>query len=273
MLRSSVENRCRPHGTRWFSPLLSGTYVPGDHMPPLRGWSEAAASFASLLDTARSFFIQRTLVPNHPPQNLTIAATGASGAIFLRHLLLTVERDQRVETVNFISSDSARRVMAEELGLKGRSNVVGQILGTSMGSLGSRSRKIPAQKIKEQSNADIGANVASGSYPADAMIVIPCSVGTLARIANGLASQLIERAADVSLKEKRPLILCVRETPLNKIHIRNMFRAADAGATIFPLIPAFYYGPASLDEMAREFAYRVLAHLGLPQPEAFRWKG
>ncbi len=168
--------------------------------------------------------------------------------------------------------------MAEELGIKGRSNLVGQILGDSIrnpgaSSGGRASRKTQASKIKEQSNADIGANVASGSYPADAMIVIPCSVGTLARIANGVASQLIERAADVSLKEKRPLVLCVRETPLNKIHIRNMYRAADAGATIFPLIPAFYYGPASLDEMAREFAYRVLAHLGLPQPDAFRWKG
>jgi flavin prenyltransferase len=201
-------------------------------------------------------------LPNHPPQNLTIATTGASGAIFLRQLLLAVEGDQRVETVNFIASDSALRVMAEELDLKGRSNVVGQILGGRAW-----------RKIKVQSNADIGANVASGSYPADAMIVIPCSVGTLARIANGVASHLIERAADVALKEKRPLVLCVRETPLNKIHIRNMYRAADAGATVFPLIPAFYYGPASLDEMAREFAYRVLAHLGLPQPAAFRWKG
>ncbi len=200
-------------------------------------------------------------LPNHPPQNLTIAATGASGAIFLRQLLLTVECDQRVETVNFIASDSALRVMAEELALKGRSNLVGQILGRT------------SRKIKVQSNADIGANVASGSYPADAMIVLPCSVGTLARIANGVASHLIERAADVALKEKHPLVLCVRETPLNKIHIRNMYRAADAGATVFPLIPAFYYGPASLDEMAREFAYRVLVHLGLPQPAAFRWKG
>ena len=201
-------------------------------------------------------------MPNHPPQNLTIATTGASGAIFLRQLLLTVEGDRRVETVNFIASDSALRVMAEELGLKGRSNLVGRILG-------GRSPR----KIKVQSNADIGANVASGSYPADAMIVLPCSVGTLARIANGVASHLIERAADVALKEKRPLVLCVRETPLNKIHIRNMYRAADAGATVFPLIPAFYYGPASLDEMACEFAYRVLVHLGLPQPAAFRWKG
>jgi flavin prenyltransferase len=216
---------------------------------------------------------------NHPPQNLTIATTGASGAIFLRELLLTVARDERVETVNFIASDSALRVMAEELDIKGRSNLVGQILAASIGKSSDRTsrklqlKKIQLRKIKEQSNTDIGANVASGSYPANAMVVIPCSMGTLARIANGIASQLIERAADVSLKEKRPLVLCVRETPLNKIHIRNMYRAADAGATIFPLIPAFYYGPASLDEMAREFAYRVLAHLGLPQPGAFRWKG
>ncbi len=204
-------------------------------------------------------------MPNSSLKNLTVAATGASGAIFLRHFLQAVVRDERVATVNFIVSDSALRVMAEELGLKGRSNVVGQILGASANRA--------ARKIQVQSNADIGANVASGSYPADAMVVIPCSVGTLARIANGVAAQLIERAADVSLKEKRPLVLCVRETPLNKIHIRNMYRAADAGATIFPLIPAFYYRPASLDEMAREFAYRVLAHVGLPQPQAFRWKG
>ncbi len=207
-------------------------------------------------------------MPNLPPKNLTIAATGASGSIFLRHLLLTVAGDERVETVNFIASDSALRVMAEELDLKGRSDLIGQILGSSSGSSGRASRKFHIQ-----ANADIGANVASGSYPADAMIVIPCSMGTLARIANGIAAQLIERAADVSLKERRPLVLCVRETPLNKIHIRNMYRAADAGATIFPLIPAFYYRPASLDEMAREFAYRVLAHLGLPQAQAFCWKG
>ena len=201
-------------------------------------------------------------MPNQPPKNLTVATTGASGAIFLRHFLLAVDRDKRVETVNFIASDSALRVLAEELAIQGRSNLVGRILGTQS-----------SQKIKLQANADIGANVASGSYPADAMVVIPCSVGTLARIANGIAAQLIERAADVTLKEKRPLVLCVRETPLSKIHIRNMYRAADAGATVFPLIPAFYYHPASLDEMAREFAYRVLAHLGLHQPQAFRWKG
>jgi 4-hydroxy-3-polyprenylbenzoate decarboxylase len=195
------------------------------------------------------------------PQNLTIATTGASGSLFLRHLLLAVERDKRVKTVNFIASDSALRVIAEELGLRGRSNLVAQVVGRA------------SRKIHQQSDADIGANVASGSYPSDAMVVIPCSVGTLARIANGIASHLIERAADVCLKEKRPLVLCVRETPLNKIHIRNMYRAADAGATIFPLIPAYYFRPATLDQMAHEFACRVLAHIGLPQADAFRWKG
>jgi 4-hydroxy-3-polyprenylbenzoate decarboxylase len=193
---------------------------------------------------------------------LTVATTGASGSLFLKHFLLAVERDSRVQTVNFIASDSALRVMAEELGLRGRSNLVGQILGRKS-----------SRKIQQQANADIGANIASGSYPADAMVVIPCSMGTLARIANGIASQLIERAADVCLKEQRPLVLCVRETPLNKIHIRNMYRAADAGATVYPLIPAFYFRPASLDAMAREFAYRVLAHIGLSQPDAYRWKG
>jgi flavin prenyltransferase len=204
-------------------------------------------------------------LPNHPPLNLTVATTGASGTLFLKHFLLAVDRDQCVQTVNFIASDGALRVIAEELGLRGRSNLVGQILGRSSGK--------STRKIHLQANADIGANIASGSYPTDAMVVIPCSMGTLARIANGIASQLIERASDVCLKEKRPLVLCVRETPLNKIHIGNMYRAADAGATIFPLIPAFYFRPTSLDAIAREFAYRVLSHLGLPQPDAYRWKG
>jgi 4-hydroxy-3-polyprenylbenzoate decarboxylase len=200
-------------------------------------------------------------LPNLPPQNLTVATTGASGSLFLKHFLLAVETDLRIRTVNFIASDSALRVIAEELGLRGRSNLVRQILGKA------------SRKIHQQSNADIGANIASGSYPTNAMVVIPCSMGTLARIANGIASQLIERAADVCLKEKRPLILCMRETPLNKIHIRNLYRAADAGATVFPLIPTFYNRPTSLDAMAREFAFRVLAHIGLPQSNAYRWKG
>lgn len=194
-------------------------------------------------------------------ENLTVATTGASGSVFLRQFLLTVERDARVKTVNFIASDSALRVMAEELAIEGRSDLLRQIIGG------------PSTKIQQQSNTDIAANIASGSYPSDAMVVIPCSVGTLSRIANGTASRLIERAADVSLKERRPLVLCIRESPLNKIHIRNMSLAADAGATIFPLIPTFYNHPASVEQMAQQFANRVLAHIGLAQENAYRWKG
>jgi len=194
------------------------------------------------------------------PQNLTIAATGASGAIFARELLRVVEADARITVVNFIASDNALRVFAEELQIRGRNDLPAQLLGSK------------SRKIQQQGNTDIGANVASGSYPTDAMIVLPCSMGTLARVSNGLAGNLIERAADVCLKEKRPLVLCVRETPLNKIHIRNMYRAADAGATVYPLIPTFYNLPQSLEEMARQFACRVLAHIGLRQEDAYRWK-
>ncbi|HKU22358.1 MAG TPA: UbiX family flavin prenyltransferase [Terriglobales bacterium] len=201
-----------------------------------------------------------TLANSAAPQNLTVATTGASGSLFLRQMLLALDRDRRVKTVNFIASANALRVLAEELSIRGRNRLLPQLLGK------------PSGKFQEQANADIGANVASGSYPTDAMIVLPCSMGTLARIANGLAVHLIERAADVCLKENRPLVLCVRETPLNKIHIRNLYRAADAGATIYPLIPTFYNRPASMEAMARQFVYRVLAHIGLAQPDAYRWK-
>ena len=194
-------------------------------------------------------------------QNLTIAATGASGAIFTREVLRVVECDARITTVNFIASDNALRVFAEELEIRGRSDLLTQLLGAK------------SERIQQQGNTDIGANVASGSYPADAMIVLPCSMGTLARVASGFAGSLVERASDVCLKEKRPLVLCVREAPLNKIHIRNMYRAADAGATVYPLIPTFYNHPMSLDEMARQFACRVLAHIGLRQEQAYTWKG
>jgi 4-hydroxy-3-polyprenylbenzoate decarboxylase len=195
------------------------------------------------------------------PRILTVAVTGASGSIFARHLLDNLDRDDRVVTVNLILSDSGLRVMAEELQISGRNELINKLLGRT------------SQKIHQQNNLDIGANVASGSYQTDAMIVLPCSVGTLARIANGMAIQLIERAADVCLKERRPLILCIRETPFNLVHLRNMTLAAEAGATIFPVIPAFYFHPVSTEEIACEFVNRVLAHVGLPQPDAYQWKG
>ena len=213
-----------------------------------------------MLDGVSSHKLRMPAQTNTSPRTLTVAVTGASGSIFPRHLLDALERDERVGTVNLIVSDSGLRVMAEELGVSGRNEVVSKLLGRAAG------------KIQQQNNNDIGANVASGSYSTDAMIVLPCSMGTLARIANGMAINLIERAADVCLKERRPLILCVRETPFNRIHLRNMTFAAEAGATIFPVIPAFYFKPASTDEIAREFVNRVLAHVALPQADAYHWK-
>ena len=193
--------------------------------------------------------------------NLTVAISGASGAIFGRELLTALNADQRVSQVNFIPSESLLRVLAEELQLSGRNQLVEKLLGTA------------SEKIAQLSEGDISAGIASGSYPSQGMIVLPCSMGTLGGIANGLARNLIERAADVCLKERRPLLLCVRETPFNKIHLRNMTLAADAGAVIFPMIPSFYNLPTDSTEMARQFACRVLAHIGLPQPGAFIWKG
>ena len=192
--------------------------------------------------------------------NLTLAMTGASGALFTAAMLRMLQADQRVGSVQFVASDHALRVISDELGLSGRSGLLQALLGTD-----------DASKIHLLRNDDIGAGIASGSYPSDGMIVLPCSMGTLASIANGLAARLIERAADVCLKERRPLLLCVRETPLNRIHLRNMTLAA-AGAVIFPVIPALYFRPGSVDEIARQYCCRVLAHLGLPQADAYQWK-
>ena len=194
------------------------------------------------------------------PVNLTVAITGASGAIFARELLRKLEADPRVSRVHFIASENSLRVLAEELGVSGRNNLLERLLEAN------------AIKTHQHTDADIGASIASGSYPASAMIVLPCSMGTLAAIANGLADSLIARAADVTLKERRPLLLCVRETPFNRIHLRNMSLAAEAGAVIFPVIPAFYNNPVDSNEMARQFVCRVLAHIGLPQPGAYIWK-
>jgi 4-hydroxy-3-polyprenylbenzoate decarboxylase len=192
--------------------------------------------------------------------NLTVAITGASGAILCREALRAVEGDARVARVHFVASENSLRVIAEELGVSGRTGLLEKLLGTA------------PTKITQHSDSDIGASIASGSYPSHGMIVLPCSVGTLAAIAHGLADSLIARAADVTLKERRPLVLCVRETPFNRIHLRNMALAAEAGAVIFPVIPAFYNKPVDSTEMARQFAYRVLAHIGLAQPGAYVWK-
>jgi flavin prenyltransferase len=192
---------------------------------------------------------------------LTVAMTGASGAMLTRELLLLLEKDARIERVHFIASESSLRVLAEELEVSGRNDLVAKLLGQA------------SVKIMQHAPGDIGAAIASGSYPCDGMIILPCSMGTLAAIANGLAENLIARAADVCLKERRPLTLCVRETPFNKIHLRNMQQAADAGATIFPVIPVFYDHPVATLDMARQFVCRILAYIGLPQESAYQWTG
>ena len=193
-------------------------------------------------------------------RNLTLAITGASGSLFAREMLRALDADKRVARVHLVISSSALRVLAEESGINGRNTLAEKLLGRS------------SAKIVQLAHEDIGAQIASGSYPSDGMIVLPCSMGTLAGIAHGLAGNLIERAADVCLKERRPLVLCVRETPFNRIHLRNMTLAAEAGATIFPCIPAFYNKPVDSDAMAKQFVCRVLAHIGLVQPGAYVWK-
>jgi flavin prenyltransferase len=192
--------------------------------------------------------------------DLTVAMTGASGSVFARELLIALEADERVRRVHFVASENSLRVLAEELEISGRSLLVEKLLGHA-----------PAKTI-QLAESDVGASIASGSHPSQGMIILPCSMGTLATIAHGLADTLIARAADVTLKERRPLLLCVRETPFNRIHLRNMQLASDAGAVIFPVIPAFYNKPVDSTEMARQFVCRVLAHIGLPQKDAYIWK-
>ncbi len=174
-------------------------------------------------------------------------------------MLRALESDARVGRVHLVVSPSALRVFAEESGVSGRTELVAKLLGQ------------PSTKIALMAHEDIGAPIASGSYPVDAMIVLPCSMGTLGGIAHGLAQNLIERAADVCLKERRRLVLCVRETPLNLIHLRNMASATEAGATIFPVIPTFYNHPQSVTDIARNYVNRVLQHIGLLQAGAFQW--
>lgn len=198
--------------------------------------------------------------PPSAPDNITLAVTGASGSIYAAEMLRALAADDRVSRIHFVASENSLRVFAEELNVSGRNNLAEKLLGSN------------CAKLRQHADCDIGASIASGSYRSSAMIVLPCSMGTLAAIANGLASNLIHRAADVCLKEGHPLVLCVRETPLNRIHLRNMLSAAEAGATIFPAIPTLYNHPQNTTEMARQFVFRVLANIGLPHPDAYQWR-
>jgi 4-hydroxy-3-polyprenylbenzoate decarboxylase len=202
-------------------------------------------------------------MPRAQGQIITVGVTGASGALFAQKTLALLEEDARVARVHLVITETGQRLFAEELGL-----TTGDLK-----QLPSRILGRPASKIEVLPNKDVGASIASGSYEVDSMLVIPCSMGTLAAIANGISDDLIARAADVMLKENRKLALCIRDTPFNRVHLENMLRAQQAGAVIMPVIPAFYDQPKTIDDLVTQYVCRVLAQIGLPQERMYRWAG
>src|SRR6266403_3527801 len=200
-----------------------------------------------------------------PPQGqtITVGVSGASGTLLAQKALALLEDDARVSRVHLVVTEAGQRLLAEELGLA----------SGDLKQLASRILGRATNKIEILPNKDVGAAIASGSYEVESMLVIPCSMGTLAAIANGISDDLIARAADVMLKEGRKLVLCVRDTPVNRIHLENMLRAQQAGAVIMPVIPAFYDQPKTIDDLVMQFTCRVLAQIGLPQEKMYRWAG
>src|SRR6266478_37187 len=196
-------------------------------------------------------------------QIVTVGVTGASGAILAQKALVLLEEDARVARVHLVVTEAGQRLFAEELGLS----------AGDLKQLPSRILGHPAAKIEILPNKDVGASIASGSYVVDSMIVIPCSMGTLGAIANGISDDLVSRAADVMLKESRKLVLCVRDTPFNRVHLENMLRAQQAGAVIMPVVPAFYHQPKTIDNLVTQYVCRVLAQIGLSQDQVYRWAG
>jgi 4-hydroxy-3-polyprenylbenzoate decarboxylase len=194
---------------------------------------------------------------------ITIGVTGASGAILAQKTLTLLEDDPRVSRVHLVVTETGQRLFAEELGITSGDlkKLPHRILGRTPG------------KIVSISNKDVGASIASGSYDVNAMIVIPCTMGALASIATGMSDDLVARSADVMLKERRKLVLCVRDTPFNRIHLESMLRAQQAGAVIMPVVPAFYFKPKSIDDIVTQYVCRVLAQAGLPQDKMYRWTG
>jgi 4-hydroxy-3-polyprenylbenzoate decarboxylase len=189
--------------------------------------------------------------------------TGASGAILAQKALALLEADARVARIHLVVTETGQRLFAEELGIS-----AGDLKQLPARILGG-----PAKKTEVLANKDVGAPIASGSYDVDAMVVIPCSMGTLAAIANGISDDLVARAADVMLKESRKLVLCIRDTPFNRVHLENMLRAQQAGAVVMPAILAFYHQPKTIDDLVTQYACRVLAQIGLPQEKMYRWTG
>ena len=188
--------------------------------------------------------------PMHP-QRLIVAITGATGAIYGVRLLQTLQRLPYIET-HLIVSEAGWLTIAHELDMS----------------------KDAIRALAHTTHAvnNIGASIASGSFLCDGMIVAPCSMKTLSAIAHGYSDNLISRAADVILKERRRLTLMVRETPLSTIHLNNMLAVANAGGTIFPPVPAFYHQPSSMDEIIEQTVARVLDQHGIHSDTLKRWQ-
>lgn len=191
-------------------------------------------------------------MPDAPTRRLIVAITGATGAVYGVRLLRHLQGNTAVET-HLVISDAANLTLHEEVGLQ--------------------RREVEALADVVYRNRDVGAAIASGSFQSDGMIVAPCSMKTLAAVALGLSDNLIARAADVVLKERRRLVLMVRETPFNLAHLRNMTSVTEMGGIVFPPLPSFYQHPASIEEMVDHSIARVLDLVGVQHDLAPRWAG
>jgi flavin prenyltransferase len=196
---------------------------------------------------------------------IAIGITGASGAVYAaRSVAALLERGVRVE---LIVSDYGRRLLRDELGEHATVERLRDFLASKYGG------GVGAGEINIHSNRDLGATLASGSYACAGMAIVPCSMKTLAAVAHGLSRNLIERAADVMLKERRRLVIVPRETPMSLPQLRNMVLCAEAGAIILPAMPAFYQLPKTLDDLADFMAGRILSALGFEHDLYPEWTG
>ena len=203
--------------------------------------------------------------PGTPRQAVAIGITGASGAVYaVRTVAALLERGVHVE---LIVSDYGRRLLRDELGDQATVERLRDFLEAKYG------RSVAAGEINLHSNRDLGATIASGSHGCSGMAIVPCSMKTLAAVANGLSRNLIERAADVMLKERRRLVLVPRETPMSLPQLRNMVLCAEAGAMILPAMPAYYQLPKTLDDLADFMAGKILSALGFEHELYPAWTG
>jgi len=197
--------------------------------------------------------------------SVAVAITGASGAIYaVRTLAALLERGVHVET---IISDYGKRLLHDELG---ESASVERLMPYLVGKYGDR---VTAGRVTVHSNRDLGATLASGSHGCSGMAIVPCSMKTLAGVANGLSRNLVERAADVMLKERRRLVIVPRETPMSLPQLKNMVLCAEAGAMILPAMPAFYQQPKTIDDLADFLAGKILSALGFEHELYPPWAG